>query len=197
MIAQKPHAQFLGLKRGTGSTDALPVLLDPAHLGSQEMQALAAVQHHPHIVALHDAWFEPDPRNDAESAYLKLEMCGESLRDVLRRRVQLREAELVEILRQVRGLVDGCMGGYSAVHGAGRGIQRRRGHCRTAKGRRPHGGRGWGGVQGCLLARGRCRLAQGGSHEDSCANSTFACLLHLRWPPRSSACTTRAWCTWM
>ncbi len=89
------------------------------------MQALAAVQHHPHIVALHDAWFEPDPRNDAESAYLKLEMCGESLRDVLRRRVQLREAELVEILRQVSGRVDGWHRGYDAVRAEKCGLRGR------------------------------------------------------------------------
>ncbi|KAG2494371.1 hypothetical protein HYH03_007428 [Edaphochlamys debaryana] len=66
-----------------------------------EMQALAAVQPHPHIVGMYDAWFDTDTRGDAEQAYIKLELCGESLGDVVKRRVPLREPEVLEILRQM------------------------------------------------------------------------------------------------
>lgn len=67
------------------------------------MQALAAVQPHPNIVGLYDTWFEPG--GDAEQAYIKQELCGESLRDMFKRRVQFKEVEVLEILRQVRNLL--------------------------------------------------------------------------------------------
>ncbi len=75
---------------------------------SQEMQALAAVQHHPHIVGLFDAWFEPDMRGDAEQAYLKLELCGESLGAVFKRRVQMKEQDVLDMLRQVKLAIMGA-----------------------------------------------------------------------------------------
>ncbi|GFR51461.1 hypothetical protein Agub_g13870 [Astrephomene gubernaculifera] len=83
-------------------TNRIPITtLQMRNMWLNEMQALAAVQTHPHIVALHDAWFEPDIRGDAEQAYLKLELCGESLRDIFKRRVQLKEPDVLEMLRQM------------------------------------------------------------------------------------------------
>ncbi|GIL84972.1 hypothetical protein Vretimale_9794 [Volvox reticuliferus] len=75
--------------------------LQARNMWLNEMQALAAVQHHPHIVGLYDAWFEPDLRGDAEQAYLKLELCGDSLGGVFKRRVQLKEQEVLDMLRQM------------------------------------------------------------------------------------------------
>lgn len=67
------------------------------------MQALAAVQPHPNIIGLFDAWFEADARGSGEQAYIKLELCGENLSSLARsRQGPFREAEVLDMLRQVR-----------------------------------------------------------------------------------------------
>ncbi|KAG2434370.1 hypothetical protein HYH02_012385 [Chlamydomonas schloesseri] len=81
-------------------TNKVPITtLQARNMWLNEMQALAAVQPHPNIVGLYDTWFEPG--GDAEQAYIKQELCGESLRDMFKRRVQFKEAEVLEILRQM------------------------------------------------------------------------------------------------
>ncbi|EFJ41915.1 wee1 kinase-like protein [Volvox carteri f. nagariensis] len=75
--------------------------LQARNMWLNEMQALAAVQHHPHIVGLYDSWFEPDVRGDAEQAFLKLELCGDSLGGVFKRRAQLKEQDVLDMLRQI------------------------------------------------------------------------------------------------
>ncbi|PNH09824.1 Wee1-like protein kinase [Tetrabaena socialis] len=98
---------FRAIHRLTGvafamKTNRSPITtLQARNMWLNEMQALAAVQSHPHIVGLYDAWFEPDVRGDAEQAYLKLELCGESLRDVFKRHGHVKEADVLEMLRQM------------------------------------------------------------------------------------------------
>ncbi|GLC77231.1 hypothetical protein PLESTF_001901600 [Pleodorina starrii] len=77
--------------------------LQARNMWLNEMQALAAVQGHPHIVRLHDAWFEPDPRSGggAERVFLKMELCGDSLGGLAKRRLQLSEQGAVDLLRQM------------------------------------------------------------------------------------------------
>ncbi|GLC77229.1 hypothetical protein PLESTF_001901400 [Pleodorina starrii] len=75
--------------------------LQARNMWLNEMQALAAVQHHPNIVGLYDAWFEPDVRGDAEQAYLKLELCGDSLGGAFKRRMLMKEQDVLDMLRQM------------------------------------------------------------------------------------------------
>ncbi|GIL67360.1 hypothetical protein Vafri_20756 [Volvox africanus] len=74
--------------------------LQARNMWLNEMQALAAVQGHPHIVRLHDAWFESDPRNTGERVFIKMELCGDSLGGLVRRRLQLSEQGALDLLRQ-------------------------------------------------------------------------------------------------
>ncbi len=66
------------------------------------------MQGHPHIVGLHDAWFETDARASCaggaayERVHIKMELCGENLGGLVRRRLQLSEQAALDLLRQVR-----------------------------------------------------------------------------------------------
>ncbi|KXZ53818.1 WEE1 protein [Gonium pectorale] len=81
-------------------TNRNPIMtLQARNMWLNEMQALAAVQPHPNIVGLYDAWFEPG--GDAEQAFLKLELCSESMRDVFKRLGQVKEADVLDMLRQM------------------------------------------------------------------------------------------------
>ena len=65
------------------------------------MHALAAVDSHPHLVRYHTAWIEKDAAADGEHLYIQLEACDTSLGNLRVLKSQAREAELVEIMRQV------------------------------------------------------------------------------------------------
>ena len=65
------------------------------------MHALAAVGSHPHLVRYHTAWIEKDAAADGEHLYIQLEACDTSLGNLRALNSQAREAELVEIMRQV------------------------------------------------------------------------------------------------
>ncbi|GIM05327.1 hypothetical protein Vretimale_9794 [Volvox reticuliferus] len=75
--------------------------LQARNMWLNEMQALAAVQGHAHIVRLHDGWFESDPRSTGERVFIKTELCGESLGGLVRRRLQLSEQGALDLLRQM------------------------------------------------------------------------------------------------
>lgn len=67
----------------------------------QEVHALAAVDSHPHLVRYHTAWIEKDAAADGEHLYIQLEACDTSLGNLRVLKSQAREAELVEIMRQI------------------------------------------------------------------------------------------------
>ena len=95
------------------------------------MQALSAVQGHPHIVALHDVWFEHGSGGpgDHEAVYFKLELCGESLKGMFKRKTPFKESLLLEVMKQVglmaceRGRLSVCAPTTCALWGA-KGLQR-------------------------------------------------------------------------
>lgn len=68
----------------------------------QEVHALAAVGSHPHIVRYHTAWIEKDAAADGEHLYIQLEACDTSVGNLRALKNQAKEADLVEMLRQVR-----------------------------------------------------------------------------------------------
>lgn len=67
----------------------------------QEVHALAAVGSHPHLVRYHTAWIEKDTAAAGEHLYIQLEACDTSLGNLRALKSQAREAELLEILRQI------------------------------------------------------------------------------------------------
>lgn len=111
--AELGHGNFSKVYRAvhrlTGTAFAIKTNKQPIHtlaLRNQwlnEMQALSAAQGHPGVVALHDVWFEADKSTDAgcEAVYFKLELCGESLRDMFWRKHAFKEPQLLDIMRQV------------------------------------------------------------------------------------------------
>lgn len=124
----------------------------------QEIQALAAVQTHPNIVQYHDAWFEPDMRNVpavdsslsssgwGESVFIKLEVCVGVLGAAVKARSPLKEADLLEVLRQV-----GRRGG-----GAERRREAREGARERDREGMPHARMEEGLKGACALCRERC-----------------------------------------
>ena len=59
---------------------------------------------HPHLVRYHTAWIEKDAAAAGDHLYIQLEACDTSLGNLRALKSQAREAELLEILRQVAGL---------------------------------------------------------------------------------------------
>eukprot|EP00201_Polytomella_parva_P006722 CAMPEP_0175084654 /NCGR_PEP_ID=MMETSP0052_2-20121109/28191_1 /TAXON_ID=51329 ORGANISM="Polytomella parva, Strain SAG 63-3" /NCGR_SAMPLE_ID=MMETSP0052_2 /ASSEMBLY_ACC=CAM_ASM_000194 /LENGTH=294 /DNA_ID=CAMNT_0016356505 /DNA_START=240 /DNA_END=1124 /DNA_ORIENTATION=- len=69
-----------------------------------EIQVLAAVEGHPNVITMHDAWFEPYTQGtdcDGEKCYIKMELCSESLQNMFRKKVQFREQDLLKIMQQI------------------------------------------------------------------------------------------------
>lgn len=67
----------------------------------QEVQALAAIGSHPNIIQYYSSWTEPDA--SGHHWYIQLELCQHSLADEFRTGGRpLKEAELTELLKQVR-----------------------------------------------------------------------------------------------
>lgn len=62
---------------------------------------MAAVGSHPHLVRYHTAWIEKDAAAAGEHFYIQLEACDTSLGNLRALKSQAKEAELLEILRQV------------------------------------------------------------------------------------------------
>lgn len=56
---------------------------------------------HPHLVRYHTAWIEKDAAAAGEHLYIQLEACDTSLGNLRALKSQAKEAELLEILRQV------------------------------------------------------------------------------------------------
>ena len=56
---------------------------------------------HPHLVRYHTAWIEKDAATAGEHLYIQLEACDTSLGNLRALKSQAKEAELLEILRQV------------------------------------------------------------------------------------------------
>lgn len=66
---------------------------------------MAAVGSHPHLVRYHTAWIEKDAAAAGEHLYIQLEACDTSLGNLRALKSQAKEAEMLEILRQV---VESC-----------------------------------------------------------------------------------------
>ena len=65
----------------------------------QEVQALAAVPPHPHLVQYYSAWREPGDKG-GEHLYIQLERCDATLADHAGLGGELREADLLDLLAQ-------------------------------------------------------------------------------------------------
>lgn len=63
---------------------------------------MAAVGSHPHIVRYYTAWIEKDAAADGEHLYIQLEACDTSVGNLRALKNEAKEADLVEMLRQVR-----------------------------------------------------------------------------------------------
>lgn len=70
------------------------------------MHALAAVGCHQHIVRYHTAWIEKDAGADGEHLYIQLEACDTSVGNLRALKNQAKEADLLEMLRQVSTAAD-------------------------------------------------------------------------------------------
>lgn len=67
----------------------------------QEVHALAAVGSHPNIVQYHTAWIEKNVGEEGEHLYIQLEACDTSLGNLKFLKTHMKEADLVELLRQM------------------------------------------------------------------------------------------------
>lgn len=90
---------------------ALSAHLLKSSFSTQEVQAFAAVEGHPNIVTFYDSWAETDQSSNADHFFIRLELCGVSLKEVVasNKGYCWKETELLDLMRQVGVNLCACM----------------------------------------------------------------------------------------
>lgn len=91
-------------------------------VSTQEVQAFAAVEGHPNIVTFYDSWAETDQSSNADHFFIRLELCGVSLKEVVasNKGYCWKETELLDLMRQVGETVymHACLYGWGSEGGS-------------------------------------------------------------------------------